>query len=117
MKSTWIAVRSRFLLCEVTFLPFYHSRLGILTPKGKQEIQITYAPEQARVILASVIFKFLEGEESSKVLKISAVGKFPFLTLSQDSIDFETLLVGKVISKEIFLRNNSLVPAHFVIEK
>ena len=48
------------------------------------------------MIIATVVFKFSEGEEGSKVLKLSAIGKYPFLTINQDRIDFETLLVGKV---------------------
>ena len=50
-------------------------------------------------------------------MKISAIGKYPFLTINQEKIDFETLLVGKVAEKEIMLRNQSLVPAVFQIEK
>ena len=38
-------------------------------------------------------------------MKISAIGKYPFLTINQEKIDFETLLVGKVAEKEILLRN------------
>lgn len=56
-------------------------------------------------MIASAVFKFHDGEESSRVLKISAIGKYPFLTLNQDKIDFETLLVGKVSQKEILLKN------------
>jgi hypothetical protein len=59
------------------------------------------------------VFKFSEGEEGHKVLKISAVGKYAFVTINQEKIDFETLLVGKVAEKEIMLRNTSLVPAVF----
>jgi hypothetical protein len=38
---------------------------------------------------------------------MSAIGKYPFLTINQDKIDFETLLVGKVAEREIMLRNQS----------
>lgn len=48
---------------------------------------------------------------------MSAVGKYPFLTISQERIDFETLLVGKLASKDIVLKNKSLVPAPFSVEK
>lgn len=63
------------------------------------------------------MFKFSEGEEGNKVLKISAIGKYPFLTINSEKIDFETLLVGKVVEKEIILKNHSLVPALFSVEK
>ena len=48
---------------------------------------------------------------------MSAIGKYPFLTINHERFDFETLLVGKVASKEVILKNNSLVPAHFTVEK
>lgn len=58
-------------------------------------------------MIATAVFKFNEGEEGHKVLKLSAIGKYPFLTMNQDKIDFETLLVGKVLEKEIILKNQS----------
>lgn len=61
-------------------------------------------------MIATVVFKFLEGEEGTKVLKLSAIGKYPFLTINQEKIDFETLLVGKTVEREILLKNHSLVP-------
>ena len=51
------------------------------------------------------------------MLKLSAIGKFPFLTVSTDKLDFDELLVGKTLTKEIYLRNTSAVPFDFKIEK
>jgi hypothetical protein len=51
------------------------------------------------------VFKFSGAEEGSKVLKMSAIGKYPFLTINQERFDFETLLVGKVAEKEVMLKN------------
>ncbi len=79
--------------------------------KSKQEFTISFAPEEAKVLIASAVFKFSGSEEGSKVLKISAIGKYPFLTINQERFDFETLLVGKVASKDVMLKNQSLVPA------
>jgi len=51
------------------------------------------------VIIASIVFKVMEGgSELTKVLKVSAIGKYPFMTLDQTSYDFENLLVGKTSS-------------------
>jgi hypothetical protein len=69
------------------------------------------------VLIATAVFKFFDGEESSRVLKMSAVGKYPFLTISSEKLDFETLIVGKITKKELLLKNESLVPAQFKIEK
>lgn len=57
------------------------------------------------MLVSTVIFKFSEGEEGMKVLKLSAIGKYPFLTINQEKLDFETLLVGKVAEKQIMLKN------------
>lgn len=67
--------------------------------------------------MASAIFKITEGDEGQKVLKMSAIGKYPFLTVSTTSIDFDTILIGKVDSKTITVKNNSLVSGQFTIEK
>lgn len=64
--------------------------------KQKQDITITFAPEEAKVVIATAVFKFSNAEEGSKVLKMSAIGKYPFITINQERFDFETLLVGKV---------------------
>lgn len=91
--------------------------LGIITSKMKQDITISFQPEEAKVIIATAIVKFSNAEEGTKVLKMSAIGKYPFVTLNQEKFDFETLLVGKVSSKEVVLKNQSLVPAKFTVEK
>lgn len=63
------------------------------------------------------MFKISGAEEGTKVLKMSAIGKYSFLTINQERFDFETLLVGKVAQKEVMLKNQSLVPAQFTVEK
>lgn len=64
--------------------------------KQKQDFVVSFTPDEAKVIIASSVFKFSGAEEGSKVLKMSAIGKYPFLTINQEKFDFETLLVGKV---------------------
>ena len=48
---------------------------------------------------------------------MSGIGKFPFVNLSQEKLDFETLTVGKDDYKGVELRNHSLVKAKFSIEE
>ena len=55
--------------------------------------------------------------ELSKMLKLSAIGKYPFITLDQHSFDFENLLVGKTASQIFNLQNNSNVPTDYTVEK
>ena len=58
-----------------------------------------------------------DGNEMSKVLKLSAIGKYPFVTLDSLAFDFENLLVGKTVSQVFNLQNSSLVPTRYTIEK
>ena len=50
-------------------------------------------------------------------MKVSAIGKYPFIILDAESVDFGPLLVGKTVSREFVLQNDSLVPTSYVIEK
>ena len=48
---------------------------------------------------------------------MSGIGKFPFVNLSNEKLDFESLTVGKETVKSVELRNFSLVKAAFSIEE
>ena len=94
------------------------SRIGALAPKQKKEITISFKTGEAKVIIASIVVKVTaDGNEMSKVLKLSAIGKYPFVTLDSQAFDFENLLVGKTASQVFNLQNSSLVPTRYTIEK
>ena len=38
---------------------------------------------------------------------MSGIGKFPFITVNHEKLDFESLTVGKLTQKTIDLKNNS----------
>lgn len=69
------------------------------------------------MVIVTAVFKFSGAEEGSKVLKMSAIGKYPFVTINHEKFDFESLLVGKQAQKDVILKNNSLVPAEFNVER
>ena len=50
-------------------------------------------------------------------VKISAIGKYPFITVDNKDFDFGSLLVGKSASKDLIVTNSSEVPTNFTIEK
>ncbi len=50
-------------------------------------------------------------------MKVSAIGKYPFVTINQEVIDFKELLIGMTATKEITITNSSPVPTSFTIEK
>ena len=93
-------------------------KIGVLAPKQKKEVSIQFRTDEAKVIISTIVFKVQEGaNELSKVLKLSAIGKYPFMTLDQHSFDFENLLVGKTASQIFNLQNSSNVPTNYLIEK
>jgi len=81
-------------------------------------VAVSFCIGEAKVIIASVVVRVSEGtNELSKVLKLSAIGKYPFMTLDQRSFDFGNLLVGKTASQVFSLQNSSQVPLKYTIEK
>ena len=55
---------------------------GVLAAKQKKDITISFSTDEAKVIIASVVVKVTEGaNELTRVLKLSAIGKYPFITL------------------------------------
>ena len=38
---------------------------------------------------------------------MSGIGKFPYVNISHEKLDFESLTVGKTLTKNIQLRNHS----------
>lgn len=79
---------------------------------------MTFSPIEAKVIITSVVFKFKEGENvHQRQLKLSGIGKFPFLSIDHEKLAFESTLVGKIETKKIELRNYSQVASLFSIEK
>jgi len=42
---------------------------------------------------------------------MSGIGKFPFVSMNHEKLDFESLIVGKTLTKSITLKNYSQVKA------
>jgi hypothetical protein len=92
---------------------------GVIQPGKKQELTISFNTDEAKVQVALIVIKLAEltsTQELTRSLKVSAIGKYPFITINQEVIDFEELLVGKTCKKEITITNSSPVPTSFKIE-
>jgi hypothetical protein len=50
-------------------------------------------------------------------LKISGIGKYPFVNATEDKLKFDSLTVGQTGEKKVELRNYSQVRAVFTFEK
>lgn len=60
------------------------------------------------MVISTAVFNFSEGDNSAqKVLKMSGIGKFPFISLSHEKLDFEQLTVGTTATKNVLLKNYS----------
>lgn len=55
--------------------------------------------------------------EEEKLIKVSAVSKYPIISISEVTLDYEELLVGKSDVKEVLVQNIGQVPAYFRIDK
>lgn len=55
--------------------------------------------------------------EQSYSIKLSAIGKYPFMTVDHKSFTFEPLLVGKNETQYMTITNSSEVSTNFTIEK
>ena len=75
---------------------------GVLGPKKKQEIVVKFKTESAKVLVASIVVKLAEGStEMTRVLKVSAIGKYPFIVIDTQFLDYENLLVGKTATQKV----------------
>ena len=88
---------------------------GILEPRGKILPVISFTPKDATAVVSTIILR-IEGEEA-KVIKISAIGKYPHISVNVHNIDFENVLVGKSLTRDLIIKNHSQVKALFTIEK
>jgi hypothetical protein len=88
---------------------------GQLAANGKQEVVISYTPVEANVIVATMIFSV--EDEGQKVLKLSAIGKFSYITLNRNQFNFGEMLIGEVGHKDLIIKNQSQVSTTFHILK
>ena len=52
--------------------------------KQKKEVTVSFRTDEAKVMIATLVVKVQEGgSELTKVVKLSAIGKYPFMTLDQ----------------------------------
>ena len=57
------------------------------------------------------------GKHPSVQTKVTGVGKYPYLRLSEPTVDFGDVLVGHTVEKQLRLFNQSIVGASYAIER
>lgn len=100
-----------FDACAFNFEPHQ----GVIAPRSSQDIAITFRPREAVVVIANSVLYV--ADEPPRVIKLSAIGKYPYINLSIPKLDFEYLLIGKKTTKDLIIKNVSQVPAKFEIRK
>ena len=94
---------------------------GIVPVGQSWDIRISIFPTDASVFVAAATCIVGEGvhaiiPEPLLTTRISAIGKYTYIVVSEESVNFGEVLSGTpadATKKEIVLRNNSVVPAEF----
>lgn len=94
---------------------------GVIPVGESVDIRVSIFPEDATVYVAQAVCVVGEGvhaiiPEPTLVTRISAIGKYAYIVLSENLVDFGEVLVGTEpdsIPRDVLLRNNSVVPAEF----
>lgn len=87
----------------------------IVGAKQTKTVKISFFPTNASVLVASTLFH-VAGEEP-RVIKLSAIGKFPFLKTLNTKLDFEEVIYGKKKVKNLIINNASEVSTKFFIKQ
>jgi len=76
--------------------------------KNRHEIIVEYRPHEAEVPVATVILYLgNEEEKNMKILKVSGIAKYPFITIDHPKLEFGDLLVGTSKEQKYLIRNPS----------
>lgn len=94
---------------------------GIIPVGHKQDIEISINPKDASVFASQALCHVGEGvhaiiPEPILGTRLSAIGKYTYIVISDDTVDFGEILTGTptdTVRKEVLLRNQSVVPAEF----
>ena len=85
-----------------------------MQPNQREEIKVAYTAAEAKSVIEAARVSI---NDDWKTVKVTAIGKYPYIGLSTHKIEFGDLLAGLTSTKEIVLKNPSLVPAEFEIEE
>jgi len=98
---------------------------GVVEVGQSQTIRVDLLPYEASVLVSKAICYVGEGINAIKpdpvmTVKLSAIGKYPHITLSEPEINYGDIQVGAPAdecTKEVLLMNHSVVPVSFKIDR
>lgn len=85
----------------------------VLAPGAAQAFTVRFAATEASVYTAVAACALSSG--ASHAVRLTAIGKFPFVALDRTAVDFGGLLVGQGGQRTVQLANKSMVPATFEV--
>lgn len=90
---------------------------GIIAKHYKAEIKVKICPDNAVVLVANAKIILDNNEKLNCITKFSSIAKYPYLTISNNILDFGNVLIGKSKEMELIITNSEKVPAKFQIKK
>ena len=88
---------------------------GIIPRKRKLEIKIKIIPNLATVLVANA--RIILDQKYKKIIRLSSISKYPYLSLNKSNIDFSTVQIGHTSEQELIISNNENVPGKFTIKR
>jgi len=96
----------------------FEPNMGNLPKLGKTEVKINFCPQSAVVSIANA--QLVLGKDTNrkaKVIKLSAISKYPYLKIHKNILDYGNVLIGKTKELELIINNPEKVPAKFIVDK
>ena len=88
---------------------------GVIAPGRDASVSLKFVPQDASVFVGTVVCKQPD-DRPTLIMKISGIGKLPFLQVSAQVVDFGGVLTGKSKALELILTNTTLVPVSFSLQ-
>uniref|UniRef100_A0A7S1PHR2 Abnormal spindle-like microcephaly-associated protein ASH domain-containing protein n=1 Tax=Percolomonas cosmopolitus TaxID=63605 RepID=A0A7S1PHR2_9EUKA len=83
----------------------------------KMQLMVRFRPQEAMTALASAVCCINGEKDPSLILKMSGIGKYSFLTLNKNALDFGDVLVNQTTKKSFEICNKSLVGSQFSVHR
>ena len=88
----------------------------VVRARPVRTVHATFTPADASVNVANAVCVLDDGLHSAAT-KVTGIGKYPYLKLSDTEIDFGEVLVGRTVEEEIRVTNQSIVGVSYAVER
>lgn len=84
-----------------------HIKEGDIPKNSKFELKIKLTPDSAKVLLSNLMIVL--DDNYFKIIKLSAVSKYPNLRINKNILDFGHVLINKSMEIELIIQNTEKV--------